>query len=163
MTSLYAPTSLYTVQKPTFCTEKTYAENSIMDYIWKNSPIFAQCIQTACLEDMFNSLDFNGTCFVPCKLYSDAHLDNFIDNLTIQTARRIVTTNCLKERVDFKALSNSESIPTLDRYTFINIMGCKKGMLRLNEHTSILKPDILLNNGIVHITNGFIAPPTFWR
>ena len=158
MTSLYGPTSLYTIQEPTIFVEKHYEPSNMMYFIRKHSPLFAQCIQKAGLEDWFNSDECNATCFIPCKEYSNLHLNTFIDNMSIQTARKVVLASTLRNRVLSDTLAQSEYIPALDNVQYIHITKDYCNRLVLNNTITIIEKDILLDNGVIHITNGLLSP-----
>ena len=155
MTSLNGPTSLYIEQEPTIFITKEYARGSVMEYIVRCCPLFAFCVQRAGLDDWFNSDDFGCTVFVPCKEYSDLHLNMFIDFIDVQTARMVVFSALLLNCIPVRALVESEFIPTFDKTRYISI-GKIDDKILLNKQVVILKEDVLLKNGIIHIVNGVL-------
>jgi hypothetical protein len=156
MTSLNAPESLYILQEPTIFKEKKYNPNFIMSYVWSKSPVFAHCIQTAGLEDWFNAETFNSTVLIPCKEYSDAYLNYFIENLSVMTARDIVLCSTLPGRISYQTLCNEEYIPTYNKYNELGI--CEKDGILLNGQLRVVRPDMEFMNGMIHVINGLITP-----
>jgi hypothetical protein len=157
MTSITAPISLYNLCSSAKLQYKEYEKGGVMKYIYDYSPVFAFCVQKLQLDDWFNSPNFNATCFVPIREYSNENLDYIMSHIDYQTARDIVSISLISGRVKRKLLETKELIPTHNKYNSLKISLVDNDVL-LNDYIRIVKPDIELTNGIVHLVNGLLPP-----
>jgi uncharacterized surface protein with fasciclin (FAS1) repeats len=154
MTSFNSPVSIYSLCSETVNRVDQYEPSSVMSYIYRKSPLFALILQRAGLDRWIDAETFNGTVFVPCYEYSSAHIKQF-ENIDRAFARSIVDASVIRGRITGLNLSQMELIPTKGRQQ-ISVKVCKD--ILLNEMYSIMKPDIICRNGVIHIINGLIQP-----
>ena len=136
--------------------KKTYKKGGLMNTIVVNSPIFAHIIQVANMDEWLDSGMFDGTCFAPCKEYSDKYFRQIKENLDNGLARRIVQDSLLENRFDQKLLFDCNlKIPTLNKTTFTNLE-IDVSNRTINKKYIIVKGDLQCTNGILHLINGII-------
>lgn len=152
MTSFTSPISIYNMCGRNVERVQSYRKEGAMNYIYRSSPIFALILQKARMDSWFDAPDFNCTCFIPSYEYSTEHLQYFIDNLDRKTAYDIVKASVILGRMTTDHLSKQEYIPTIGK-SYVNVNGNL-----LNEKYVLLKRDILVDNGVIHVINGLIPP-----
>lgn len=146
------------------CVKKTsscYCPNSIMDIINTNQNFtkFRFIIKLAGLDITYDSQLANYTLFVP----SDAALSKIPEgvflNMDIGTARNIVKTATLKNKITFDLIKDSpiSSFLTLNDSEKLLITNIS-GVTNINNCIRLIKPDILACNGVIHVTNDIIWP-----
>ena len=134
--------------------------NSLLSIV-NNNPdfsIFKFMVYRARLESFLNSIQANFTIFIP----SDKHLLRKVDkdiftNMDILTARSIVKTSMLNDRISSEVLGDSPAAyyyttEPSNRLFITNI----NGDTIINDYIKIIKKDVLLSNGIVHVIDGLI-------
>lgn len=156
MTSLYPTTQSFVLQGPVLMSEKRYTRGNIMYYLFKEYPIFARLVQLAKLDDQLNDALFDGTLFVPCREYLDRYQDYLYSIQDVSVARNVVSASILPNVVQLSVLE-SAVLPTQNKYNpiYVSQVG---GECCINGNLFIVKPNLLLNNGIVHVLNGMVNP-----
>ena len=117
-------------------------------------------IERANLQSFFNLSQADFTVFIP----SDKELlkrinKNIFTNMDILTARSIVKTCILNDRISSEVLEDSPAAYyyTTDEANRLFITNINNETF-LNNNVKIIKKDILLSNGIVHVIDGLIIP-----
>jgi hypothetical protein len=143
---------------------KSYTKGSIMDVIMKHSPIFSFLAQYSKLDDLLDSMEFNGTCIAPCKEYSDKYFSWISKNIDHLKAREIVLSSLLRSQMLYSNLENEESIPTLNPTGYYIELENLNNMLFLRNTKNpgdffiFTKTDLKCKNGVLHLINGLIDP-----
>lgn len=139
--------------------QKVYSKNSLMELIDKtnNFSKFKHIIKLAKLENLFDVIDteFNNyTMFIPYNKYIN---DNIFQHLDISSARHIVRSSVIKNKIPLELLQSSVSsyYITLDSPNILNINNINQNIY-INYDTSILKGNLMCNNGIIHATNKLV-------
>ena len=143
-----------------------YYGNSIMGFIdqsidnkgEKAFSKFAALIKTANMEDQLSEMQANVTMFITPDEYLKFPIEFFI-NMDIGLARKIVNFSTLNRKIDFLLLSSSPHQQFITRYP-----ANKLNTVTINNSTTIhgctkiLKSDINLNNGMIHVVNNLLVP-----
>jgi len=129
--------------------------------------IFSNIVKRARLETIFNSPKANFTVFVPTNNALN-HYDPTIEKtINIGDARHFVRSLTLKRRIPYALLQSSPAskfttmdspndlyVTTIRGVTSLsNCSECTEGV-----SASIIVPDIILKNGIMHAINGTLQP-----
>lgn len=134
--------------------------NNILSFLSNNKGFdkFLALVKTAKLEGMLCDMKNALTIFVPRDESIDLPIEYF-QTMSIHTAKMIVLFSTLFKSLNFTVLSSSPSIrfntklpSNLLKVITIN------GKTTLHGCTTITKPDILLDNGIVHIVDNLLVP-----
>ena len=144
--------------KPT----KKYNEGSIM-YLLDTHPdfsIFCTIVKISDLDVILDNIQANFTLFVP----SDSELKyklrpNMIENMDVGTARDIVKSSMLVDRIPSELLVDSPAAyfntdSPQNRMFITNI----NGNMRINNTLNVILFDIVAKNGMVHVVDGLINP-----
>jgi len=127
-----------------------------------NNPDFTKfnfMVRRAGLEEFLNSPQANFTIFIPSdKALQFINADIFT-NMDILTARKIVKTSMLYEKIPAKILEDSPAAyyyttDTVNRLFITNI----NGVTYINNNIKIIEKDIILNNGLIHVIDNLIIP-----
>ena len=149
--------------KPYQLIYKSYTKGSIMDVITTYSPLFSYLVQFSKLDYMLDSMEFKGTCIVPCIEYSNTYMDYISKNINILRAREIVLSSLLRAPMLYSNLQNEESIPTLNRYYDLELVHYSDQVFIRNQkipgnYIQFIKTDLQCKNGVLHLINGLIDP-----
>lgn len=138
--------------------QKEYNRGSLMYTLMQKSPLFAYLAQLADLDDYIDSEYFGGTCFAPCKEYCLKSFGAFQEKIDRLTARTIVLAHILPYPASHELLRSSEVIPTQNA-RFSLYITTKKDKTFIDKQRTIFlyRPDLICQNGILHLTNGFMA------
>ena len=136
-------------------------KNSLLGII-TNNPDFKKfnfMVRRAGLEEFLNSPQANFTIFVPSDKALDFISEDLFTNMDILTARRIVKTSMLYERIPAKILEDSPAAyyyttDTTNRLFITNL----SGITYINNNIKLIEKDILLDNGIIHVIDNLIIP-----
>lgn len=150
---------------PPPCSEpvyKSYNKGSVMDVLMTYSPLFAYLAQYSKLDNLLNYKEFNGTCFAPCKEYSQKYWDLFYNKIDHLRAKEIVLSSLIKAPMNVSQLKKEQVLPTLgnaiDNLEFTT--DCYNDLYvrtyGSNVVVKVVKTDIHCNNGIIHLLNGIV-------
>ena len=154
MTSLFPITQSFYLQDNIDVTIKQYHNSRIMYFLYTSSPLMAFIAQRAGLDDWLDSEMFKGTIFIPDQTYCKLYLSYFQKHLDRLTARRIIESAVVDAVVTTDQLAQYDWIPTHSRYNRIHVQA---EPLLLND-VCMVRPNLLFENGLVHIVNGLISP-----
>lgn len=136
-------------------------KNSLLEFFQQNEfTKYNYILQISRLENMFNNTQANITVFAAKD--NDIKLPiEVIMNMDILTARNIILFGILDNKIDYNILSQSPI-----KYVYTRNNRCKKLLVETyNDQTflngrdiKIVKKDITLDNGIVHIITDLVIP-----
>lgn len=136
--------------------------NTLLGLIYNNPDfsIFKFMVHRSKLNSFFNLSQADFTVFIPSDKELLKRMDESIfTNMDILTARSIVKSCMLNNRISSEVLEDS---PAAYYYTtepsnrlFITNLN---GNTIINNNIKIIKKDILLKNGIVHVIDGLVIP-----
>ena len=144
--------------------QKVECHNSLSNIISMNPDFskFRYILRLSKLDGLYSDIQANFTLFVP----SDDALTNIPDsvfvNMDLLTARNIIKTSTLNNRITSDILSDSPcsyfmtNNPT-NRLFVTNL----NGQITIDNHINIIGTDIMASNGIIHVVDGLIRPLTF--
>lgn len=138
----------------------TGCPNTVLEYLKKNSNElsgFLHIIKTANMEDIFAQPQFFRTVFVP----SDKYLDlKAVKNIDQGTAKNIIKFSMLQRHIDSELLTSSPASYFITDYKPLPqlLVTNISGVTELNGCSKVVKFDIKLNNGIVHIIDRPLVP-----
>jgi uncharacterized surface protein with fasciclin (FAS1) repeats len=120
---------------------------------------FSYILDLSGLEGEYNASQANYTLFVPSdKSLSDIHNDIFT-NIDDSTARHIVKTSTLKNRISSELLSESPAsyftTKSASNRLFITNTNNKT---YINNSINVIYKDMNANNGLIHVIDGLIWP-----
>jgi len=121
--------------------------------------IFNYILKLADMQDIFNSIQADFTVFVPSDMHLSHINENVFINMDMGTARSIVKTSMLENRIPSEILNDCPSsyyktVDPINRLFVTNL----SGQTYINNYVRIIKKDVLATNGIIHITNGIVHP-----
>jgi uncharacterized surface protein with fasciclin (FAS1) repeats len=123
---------------------------------------FRYILRLSKLDQVFCDQQSSYTVFVPTdESLSHIH-ENIFLNMDLLTARSIVQASTLKNRITSDILSDSpcSHFMTLNPYTRLFITNVN-GQTSIDNDINVVKPDIMVNNGIIHVTDGLIKAHSF--
>jgi len=144
--------------------QKVEHPNSLSSIISMNPDFskFRYILRMSKLDGLYNDMQANFTLFVP----SDAALINIPEsvfvNMDLLTARHIVKTSTLNNRITSDILSDSPcsyfmTNSPANRLFVTNV----NGQITIDNHINVIGTDIMAVNGIIHVVDGLIQPLTF--
>lgn len=162
MVSLQPITQSY-LEEPVSCFSrpkiKPYHKGSIMDTLMQKSPLMAYFAQISSLDETLNDPEVQYTCFAPCREYCEKYWKVFHNNTDHLKARNLVLSCLIKFNVSEKELTHFDIIPSLNRYSSIDVRYVQRsGKIVLNQNLFLVESDIHCINGKVHLINGLIEP-----
>jgi len=143
-------------------------DNSMMGYI-RNHPNltkFHKIVKKANMVGQLSNQSANFTIFVPLDEHLKYLPDEFFDKMDDGTARQIMYASTLNRVIDGYLIrsspvsyfatrgSPSGSTDSFNRMYITNI----NGVATINQCVNVVKYDIALDNGMIHLTNGIIGP-----
>lgn len=145
-----------------------YNPGSIMGMLNENKDFskFSYLVKLAQLDTRLSKLLCNLTVFVPSDAYIEGkYNDNVFINMDKYTAREIVLYHCLNKKINYASLISSDGLyldTEIDPSSNAKILCQNYGSgVVLNNKAQIVKPDVMLNNGMIHIINDLMIPPMF--
>jgi len=113
-------------------------------------------VEKASMQGQLSSPQANFTLFVP----SDDYLSGWnIDTLDDGLARQILSASTLRNRIDKNLIMSSPVSYFTTRNARMRMYVTNiSGKTQINNCVSVVKYDILLNNGIIHVVDGLILP-----
>ena len=124
---------------------------TMLDYVAKNLPHFLPIIKNAGQLPFYNATERRYTLFVPMSLPSNfPHLDPNI-------ALRILKMSTIPGIITSGMFSNNQIVFPLDHKNNLDITKYKDGEIKVEGHT-LIKGDIMCNNGIIHLLDGALLP-----
>jgi hypothetical protein len=138
---------------------------SILGFLENNSDfsIFFYIVKLSKLDGLFNDCQADATLFVPSDTHirqKIQHIDNILLNMEEDTARSIVLFSTLNRRIDYNLLSQSPIKYIFTQNTTNKMLfETYNNITYLNKRNAqILKHDINLDNGMVHIIDNILIP-----
>jgi len=134
--------------------------NTVLEYLKKNSHEFSgflHIIKIAEMEDIFAQPELYRTTFVPADKYLDM---NAVKNIDQGTAKSIINFSSLQRRIGGGLLSASPASYFISNYKPLpNLLVTNiSGVTQLNGCANVVKFDISLQNGIVHVIDRPLVP-----
>lgn len=144
-------------KRPELCT----AKNTLYEYIRTrpNMKRFNQILEKAHMQSQMNEDQANRTLFIPTDDYLVHIAPDFFNKMDDGLARQILDASSLRRRINKDILTSSP----VCYYTTFNPemrMYCTNinEITRLNNCVKVIRFDILLDNGTIHIVDGLLAP-----
>lgn len=135
--------------------------NTIFNYI-KTKPEFSKfrkIVARAQMDGFLDNIEANFTILIPEDRYLSHIPKEFFDTMDNGLARQILSASSIDRRIDKKLITSS---PVAYYFTknpkmrmYITNIDSKT---QVNNCMEIIKYDIKLDNGLIHITNGLIVP-----
>ncbi len=139
-----------------------YTPGSIFGYISENKDFskFMFLITKAKLESYLNEDQANLTLFVPSDKLLKNIDENVLANIDLATARHIILFSSLNRKIDYDLLSASPMAYFITKNPTNKILVENlHGRTILNGCSTIVKPNIELGNGMIHIVDNLLLPP----
>jgi hypothetical protein len=135
---------------------------SLLDYLHQadNHKVFLHLVRTAQMDQIFNDIQADVTVFVPDdKLLLKKFPENVFLNMEKHQARQTISYNCLPRLINYKELISSRAmkLDTRIRGQPIYTNYCDK-VLILNNTSRVIRPDLIVANALIHITDAFVIP-----
>ncbi len=135
---------------------------SLLDYLHQtsNHKVFLHLVRTAQMDQIFNDLQADVTVFVPDDIQLlQKFPDNVFLNMGKHQARQIISYNSLPRIIKFKELISSTAmkLDTRIRGQPIYTNYCNK-VLNLNNTCKVIRPDLIVANALIHMTDSFLIP-----
>ncbi len=123
---------------------------------------FRYILRLSKLDEMFSDQQSSYTVFVPTDESLSNIPENIFLNMDLLTARSIIQASTLKNRITSDVLSDNPCsyFMTLNPYTRLFITNAN-GQTSIDNDINVVKSDIMVNNGIIHVTDGLIKTHTF--
>lgn len=153
MTSIYSADNPYYVEGPGINIPYKYTKGTVMDFVYKDSPLFALFLQRISADRNFDKSDLYLTCFVPEKMYSSRYFDYFDSISNFYFCEKAVFNACIRGNISKDNLKTEERIPNL-LDNFITISCCGENIFV--DGLKILY-SVNCSNGIVHVLEGMIG------
>jgi uncharacterized surface protein with fasciclin (FAS1) repeats len=142
--------------------KKASYPNTLLNII-ENHPDFKKfhfMVKTAQLEDIFNSEQADFTLFIPSDKFLELNdNENVFVNMDILTARNIVRTSMLNNRISSEILEDSPNswyytVNKSNRLCITNV----RNETYINGNIKVIYKDIVATNGIIHVIDNIIIP-----
>lgn len=128
--------------------------NTIPDF-----SIFAEIVDKARLTGILSDIQSNYTLFVPSNSYlKKKYSKEYIDNIDIGLARRLVNFSMMNRVIDKSLLQSSpvSIFPTIDRSNSMKI-DTISGTTRLPNCVSVIHWNHPADNGLIHVVDGLLV------
>jgi len=142
--------------------KQTTGKNTIYDYIANNNnkcTRFRTIVDKAKMSAQLGEIDADFTILIPTDDYLSHIPQDFFDYMDDGMARHILWASSINRKIEKKYMTAS---PVSYFYTLNSKMRMYvtniKGVTRINNCVSIVKYDINLANGVIHLTDGLIVP-----
>ena len=122
--------------------------------------IFRHIVETARMEGLFNDPSSTFTVFLPLdRELLQSYSMNVFKNIDQSTAMGIVNFSTLLQKVSIADIQNSSCLKmnTRLRGQDLYLKTTREGT-SINGDVKILRPDVMVNNAIVHITSDLCKP-----
>lgn len=141
------------------CTTK----GSIFDYLYHNPNFsrFCKIVEHASMQGQLNSIQADFTMFIPSNDYLQHLPEEYFDRMDDGLARQILKSCTLNRRIGKNLITSSpvSYFNTISRYPTMKMYVTNiSGVTAINNCVQVVKYDILLNNGIIHLVDGLIVP-----
>lgn len=141
--------------------EIKYNKDSIM-YLLNDNPDFSKfkyIIKLANLENIYNDIQANFTLFVPSDKALSHIDDNVFINMDLLTARNIIRSSTLKQRITGAILEDSpiSLLHTLDPRNRLRVTNIN-GRTFLNNSINVIHTNISASNGMIHVVDNLLWP-----
>lgn len=141
--------------------EKTYNVNSLSGILINNPNFskFSYILKLAQLDGIYNDPQANFTLFVSDDNSLSTLDDGFFINMDMSTARNIIKTCTINNRITGSLLEDSPislyiTLCNPNKLYISNI----NNITYINNNIKVIKKNIITNNGIIHITDSLILP-----
>ena len=134
----------------------------------QNNPefsIFYNMVILAKLDEKLNSLQANFTLFIPSDNYLKKYSENVFTNMDLYTAREIILYSTLNRKITYEMLLSSLAMylntmidPSLNAKILSEV--CNRDKILLNNSVNIVTANIIRSNGLIHIVDDMLIPPT---
>lgn len=149
----------YNGKKPKTCTTK----GSIYDFLYHNPNFsrFRGIVELCSMQGQLDDVQANFTLFIPSDNFLRHLPESFFTRMDDGLAHQILKSSTMNRRINKELVMSSPCSyfntigkhPTTKMYvTNIN------GNTTINESVRVVKYDIILNNGIIHVVDGLIMP-----
>ena len=136
--------------------------NTLLDFINNRNDtiLFSLIVKRANYEKFLSNIQTNVTLFIPQDKYI-YNLRQFIDNMDILTARKIVQSSMINRKICCSLLKASPHI-----YLTTSLPANKLEVINLNGQTSlngsiqVLDGGVEVDNGVIHFVTRLIYPVT---
>lgn len=137
---------------------KKTIDNSIAGIISSDFKIFNYILKISKLQTFLKDLQSDFTIFVPSDESINFVPDIVFENMDIAVARHIIMSSIVDKKLSLKILQSSPFMylstkDPLNKLCITNIHG-KTFINNIN----ILQPDIIAENGIIHVTDNIFWP-----
>lgn len=134
--------------------------NTVLEYLKKNYHEFSgflHIIKTAEMEDIFAQPQLYRTVFVPADKYLDM---DAVKNIDQGTAKSIINFSTLQRRIDGGLLTASPASYFITEYKPLPqlLVTTISGVTQINGCANVVKFDISLDNGIIHVIDRPLVP-----
>lgn len=134
---------------------------SIMGLLQHNKDFskFKFLVELANMEGILDDPQANCTVFVPSDVYlKDKYSDSLFVNMDRGTAKKIVQYSIIDRRIGYELLSASPAIYYFTRLKATPKLLCEtvNGQTKLNGCAVIVKPNVPLNNGLIHVVDNLL-------
>lgn len=136
-------------------------EGSIFHFLYNNPKFsrFKQIIEKASMQGQLDSGQADLTIFIPTDDYIRHIPSQYFDDMDDGLAHQILNASTLNRRIGKDLLTSSpvSYFTTRNRRMRMYVTNIS-GKTQINNCVSVVKYDILLNNGIIHVIDGLIEP-----
>jgi uncharacterized surface protein with fasciclin (FAS1) repeats len=148
------------------CLPTKVNEGTILDFLVRNkdATMFYNLVILGKFDDLLNMQQADYTIFIPSdKSILDKYGKNIFENYDIGDARSYIKASTLNSKITSELLNTYSHLYTIDKITRLNINIQPDSNIYVNCNARILKPDILLKNGVIHIIDDKINLLEFTR
>jgi len=134
---------------------------SIYDYLTRTPGYskFLTIVKRAAMISQLNNAQSDCTLFVPSDSYLRHIPPEYFENMDDGLARQILACSTVNYRINRELITSSPVAYYFTRNAqmrmFVTNIG---GKTNINNCASIVKYDIVCNNGLVHLVDGLVAP-----
>jgi len=143
------------------CPQIRVNKGSIYDLLISNPKFsrFAQIVERARMSAQLNESEANFTIFIPTNDYLSHLPEDFFQTMDDGLARQILKASSLDNKIDKDLLTSSPCSYFITKNPKMRLYVTNiDGVLRINNCLGIVKYDINLTNGMVHVVSGLIVP-----
>ncbi len=140
---------------------RNIVKDTILDFIYNNPNFsrFKMIIERSGMLEQLNNSQANMTLFVPSDDYLRDISDPYFYGMDIGLARQILNSSSLNRKIGGELVKSSpvSYFTTRDSRMRMYVTNIS-GITQINNCVRVVKYDILLNNGIIHLVDGLIIP-----
>lgn len=136
-----------------------YNKNTILGFLHENEDKFSKFIrilEISELIELFNNSELNKTIFIP----SNNNISNdFMKIIDKNIAIAIIKYSSLYRKIDKKIILSSPTLNLMSEYRSLPRLYVQNSEFNSQiNNSNILKFDIILSNGIIHIIDNLLIP-----